>query len=57
LEKYYAEDIVMIDGDATVPTGKEACRQGRAIFFNEMLVEFKESRPIGQDIAVSDDRT
>jgi hypothetical protein len=57
LEKYYAEDIVMIEGDGTVTTGKEACRQGRAIFFNEMLVEFRESRLIGQEIAVSADHT
>ncbi len=56
LEKYYAEDTVMIEGDGTVTTGKEACRQGRAIFFNEMLVEFRESRLISQDIAVSADR-
>jgi hypothetical protein len=57
LEKYYADDIVMIEGDGTITTGKEACRQGRAIFFNEMLVEFRESRLIGQDIAVSADRS
>jgi hypothetical protein len=57
LEKYYAEDIVMIEGDGTVTTGKEACRQGRAVFFNEMLVEFRESRLISQDIAVSAERT
>lgn len=55
LEKYYAEDIVMIEGDGTVTTGKEACRQGRAVFFNEMLVEFRESRLINQEIAVSAD--
>ena len=57
LEKYYAEDTVMIEGDGTVTTGKEACRQGRAIFFNEMLVEFRESRLISQDIAVSADHS
>jgi hypothetical protein len=57
LEKYYAEDIVMIEGDGTVTTGKEACRQGRSIFFNEMLVEFRESRLLSQNIAVSADRT
>ncbi|HEY9826727.1 MAG TPA: hypothetical protein V6D19_14880 [Stenomitos sp.] len=55
LEKYYAEDTVMIEGDGTVTRGKEACRQGRAIFFDEMLVEFRESRLISQDIAVSAD--
>lgn len=55
LEKYYADDIVMIEGDGRVTTGKEACRQGRAVFFNEMLVEFRESRLISQDIAVSAD--
>ncbi|WP_404786944.1 DUF6597 domain-containing transcriptional factor [Altericista sp. CCNU0014] len=53
----YAEDIVMIEGDGTVTTGKEACRQGRAIFFDKMLVEFRESRSIDQNIAVSADRT
>ena len=47
----------MIEGDGTVTTGKEACRQGRAVFFNEMLVEFRESRLISQDIAVSADHT
>ncbi|MCF2971356.1 hypothetical protein L1047_09145 [Synechococcus sp. Nb3U1] len=57
LEKYYAEDTVMIEGDGTITTGKEACRQGRAIFFNEMLVEFRESRLISQDIAVSADHS
>jgi hypothetical protein len=57
LEKYYSEDIVMIEGDGTVTTGKAACRQGREIFFNEMLVEFRESKLISQDIAVSADRT
>ncbi|MGL5795009.1 MAG: hypothetical protein ACRC06_11510 [Waterburya sp.] len=57
LEKYYSEDIVMIEGDGTVTTGKEACRQGREIFFNEMLVEFRESKLISQDIAVSADHT
>jgi hypothetical protein len=53
LEKYYSEDIVMIEGDGTVTTGKEACRQGREVFFKEMLVEFRESKLIGQNIAVS----
>jgi hypothetical protein len=53
LEKYYAEDIVMIEGNGTITTGKETCRQGRAVFFNEMLVEFRESRLLSQDIAVS----
>jgi hypothetical protein len=53
LEKYYSEDIVMIEGDGTLTTGKEACRQGRAIFFQEMLVEFRESKLISQDIAVA----
>jgi hypothetical protein len=57
LEKYYAEDTVMIEGDGTVTMGKEACRQGRAFFFNEMLVEFRESRLISQDIAVSADHS
>jgi hypothetical protein len=38
LEKYYAENIVMIEGDGTVTTGKEACRQGRDFFFREMLL-------------------
>jgi hypothetical protein len=57
LEKYYAEEIVMIEGDGMVTTGKEACRQGRAVFFNEMLVKFRESRLISQDIAVSADHT
>jgi hypothetical protein len=57
LEKYYAEDIVMIEGDGCITTGKEACRQGRAIFFNEMLIEFRESRLISQEIAVSADHT
>lgn len=56
LEKYYAEDIVMIEGDGTVTTGKEACRQGREVFFNEMLIEFRESRLISQNIAVSADK-
>ena len=55
LEKYYAEEIVMI-GDGTITTGKEACRQGRSVFFNEMLVEFRESRLISQDVAVSADQ-
>ncbi len=57
LEKYYAEDIVMIEGDGTITTGSFPCRQGRAIFFNEMLMEFRESRLISQDIAVSADRS
>jgi hypothetical protein len=57
LEKYYAEDTVMIEGDGTVTTGKEVCRQGRTFFFNEMLVEFRESRLISQDIAVSADHS
>lgn len=52
-EKYYADSIVMIEGDGTVTTGKEACRQGREFFFREMLVEFRESRLISQHIAVS----
>lgn len=56
LEKYCAEDIVMIEGDGTITTGKEACRQGRAVFFDEMLVEFRESRLISQDVAVSADQ-
>lgn len=56
LEKYYADDIVMIEGDGTITQGKEACRQGRAFFFDEMLVEFRESRLIRQDIAVSADK-
>ncbi|NJM72199.1 MAG: hypothetical protein HC769_35880 [Cyanobacteria bacterium CRU_2_1] len=56
LEKYYSEDIVMIEGDGTVTTGKEACRKGREVFFNEMLVEFRESRLISQDIAFSADK-
>ncbi|MBE9168599.1 hypothetical protein IQ238_14140 [Pleurocapsales cyanobacterium LEGE 06147] len=56
LEKYYAENIVMIEGDGTVTTGKEACRQGREVFFKNMLVEFRESRLISQDIAVSADK-
>jgi hypothetical protein len=53
LEKYYAEDIVMIEGDGTITSGKSACRQGREIFFTEMLVEFRESKLISQDIAVA----
>jgi hypothetical protein len=57
LEKYYAEGIVMIEGDGTITKGKEACRQGRAVFFEEMLVEFRESRLISQDIAVSADQS
>lgn len=56
LEKYYSEDIVMIEGDVTVTTGKEACRQGREVFFKQMLVEFRESKLISQDIAVSADK-
>jgi hypothetical protein len=56
LEKYYAEDIVMIEGDGTITAGKENCRQGRKVFFDEMLVEFRESKLIGQDIAVSADK-
>jgi hypothetical protein len=52
-EKYYAENIVMIEGDGTVTTGKEACRQGREFFFEKMLVEFRESKLISQNIAVS----
>lgn len=57
LEKYYAEDVVMIEGDGTITTGKEACRQGRSVFFDEMLVEFRESRLISQDVAVSADQS
>jgi hypothetical protein len=53
LEKYYAEEIVMIEGNGTITSGKSACRQGREIFFKEMLVEFRESKLISQDIAVS----
>lgn len=56
LEKYYADDIVMIEGDGTITTGKEACRQGREVFFKEMLIEFRESKLIHQDIAVSADK-
>ncbi|MBW4617882.1 MAG: hypothetical protein KME17_00670 [Cyanosarcina radialis HA8281-LM2] len=56
LEKYYAENIVMIEGDGTITAGKENCRQGRKVFFDEMLVEFRESKLIGQDIAVSADK-
>ncbi|MGP1387025.1 MAG: hypothetical protein ACTS2F_25935 [Thainema sp.] len=52
-EKYYADDIVMIEGDGTVTTGKDACRQGREFFFKEMLIEFRESTLIRQDIAVA----
>ncbi len=52
-EKYYADDIVMIEGDGTVTTGKDACRQGRELFFREMLIEFRESTLIHQHIAVS----
>lgn len=57
LEKYYAEEIVMIEGDGTVTIGKEACRQGRAVFFDKMLVEFRKSRLISQNIAVSADKS
>ncbi|MCU0543209.1 MAG: hypothetical protein MUE44_13725 [Oscillatoriaceae cyanobacterium Prado104] len=53
LEKYYSEDTVMVEGDGTVTAGKEACRQGREVFFKEMLVEFRESKLIRQDIAVA----
>ncbi|MBD2112711.1 MULTISPECIES: hypothetical protein [Cyanophyceae] len=56
LEKYYAENIVMIEGDGTVTSGKEACRQGREVFFRDMLVEFRQSRLISQDVAVSADQ-
>lgn len=35
LEKYYSENIIMIEGDGTITTGKEACRQGREIFFKK----------------------
>jgi hypothetical protein len=56
LEKYYAENIVMIEGDGTVTSGKAACRQGREVFFRDMLVEFRQSRLISQDIAVSADQ-
>jgi hypothetical protein len=56
LEKYYADNIVMIEGDGTITTGKENCRKGREIFFKEMLVEFRESKLISQDIAVSADK-
>jgi hypothetical protein len=56
LEKYYADDIVMIEGDGAVTTGKEACRQGREVFFKEMLIEFRESKLISQNIAVSADK-
>ena len=56
LEKYYADDIVMIEGDGTITTGKEACRLGREVFFKEMLIEFRESKLIHQDIAVSADK-
>ncbi|ASC71934.1 hypothetical protein XM38_028880 [Halomicronema hongdechloris C2206] len=45
-EKYYADDIVMIEGDGTVTTGKNACRRGREFFFKEMLIEFRESKLI-----------
>jgi hypothetical protein len=56
LEKYYAENTVMIEGDGTITTGKENCRKGREVFFKEMLVEFRESKLISQDIAVSADK-
>jgi hypothetical protein len=56
LEKYYSEEIVMIEGDGTITTGKEECRKGREFFFKEMLVEFRESKLISQDIAVSADK-
>jgi hypothetical protein len=56
LERYYAENIVMIEGDGTITTGKEACRQGREVFFKELLIEFRESKLISQDIAVSADK-
>ncbi|MBW4482099.1 MAG: hypothetical protein KME14_06120 [Tildeniella torsiva UHER 1998/13D] len=56
LEKYYADNIVMIEGDGTVTSGKEACRQGREVFFRDMLVEFRQSSLISQDIAVSADQ-
>ena len=52
-EKYYADNIVMIEGDGTVTTGKDACRQGREFFFEEMLIEFRESKLISQNIAVA----
>jgi hypothetical protein len=52
-EKYYADDIVMIEGNGTITAGKEACRQGREFFFKEMLVEFRESRLLSQIIAVA----
>lgn len=55
LEKYYAENIVMIEGDGRITTGKEEYRQGREVFFKEMLVEFR-SKLISQDIAVSVDK-
>jgi hypothetical protein len=56
LEKYYSEDIVMIEGDGTITAGKEECRKGKEIFFKEMLVEFRESKLISQEIAVSADK-
>jgi hypothetical protein len=56
LEKYYAENTVMIEGDGTITTSKENCRKGREVFFKEMLVEFRESKLISQDIAVSADK-
>ncbi|MBD1875548.1 hypothetical protein H6F75_18870 [Nodosilinea sp. FACHB-131] len=56
LEKYYAENVVMIEGDGTVTSGKAACRQGREIFFKDMLVESRQSQFISQDVAVSADQ-
>ncbi|NJL87350.1 MAG: hypothetical protein HC886_17420 [Leptolyngbyaceae cyanobacterium SM1_1_3] len=52
-EKYYADSIVMTEGDGTVTTGKNACRQGREFFFREMLIEFRESKLLSQNIAVA----
>lgn len=43
----------MVESDGTVTAGKEACRQGREVFFKEMLVEFRESKLLRQDIAVA----
>ncbi|MEG4573910.1 hypothetical protein QUA56_14620 [Microcoleus sp. N3A4] len=34
LEKYYSDDTVMIEGDGTITSGKENCRQGREFFFS-----------------------
>jgi hypothetical protein len=56
LEKYYSENIVMIEGDGNITNGKEECRKGREVFFKEMLVEFRESKLISQDIAISADK-